>query len=452
MPPAASCSRSTGSNATIWRSCKAFPIHPAARSRRAFRRAIASGRRKLVDDDDAGLDAATDYRVRERLNGAALLELRLHTGRQHQIRLHLEKLGHPLIGERVYAAQAPSPPPSPRLPPPQATRRQVGGHAPVSAKRNMLHAWTLAFPHPLTAKPIAVEAPLPARTFFAAMKRLALRSLLPHTLFARRVRVRAIQTRHVARRPPADHGDPRDGAITIDGVLDEEVWSARRTGQRISFRPIRSKGSRRPKSPKCASPTTTTISTSRRSAATPTPSGIVVNEIRKDFAGRDQDTFEVLLDTFADRRNGFVFSTNAEGAKADTQIANEGRDVNPNWDAVWWVESRTTADGWIAEFRIPFKTLRFEAGDGQTLGHQLRAPRPAQERNQLLVAGVARLLDLSRVGGRRSRPACRRCGRAATCASSRFSLGGAVRGVGERELRSRISAPASTSRPASRRR
>ncbi len=52
------------------------------------------------------------------------------------------------------------------------------------------------------------------------------------------------------------------------------------------------------------------------------PSGIVVNEIRKDFAGRDQDTFEVLLDTFADRRNGFVFSTNSarrQGRHADRQ-------------------------------------------------------------------------------------------------------------------------------------
>jgi len=97
------------------------------------------GRRKLVDEDAPGLDAATDYRVKERLKNAALLELRLHTGRQHQIRLHLEKLGHPLIGERVYAT-----------------------HASVHAKRNMLHAWTLAFPHPLTGKRIAVEAPLPA--------------------------------------------------------------------------------------------------------------------------------------------------------------------------------------------------------------------------------------------------------------------------------------------------
>jgi 23S rRNA pseudouridine1911/1915/1917 synthase len=115
------------------------------------------GRRKLVDADMSGLDATTDYRVRERLKNAALLELRLHTGRQHQIRLHLEKLGHPLIGERVYASE------------------QASGLRPQAsaAKRNMLHAWTLAFPHPLTGKRIAVEAPLPA-DFLRTMKRLSL--------------------------------------------------------------------------------------------------------------------------------------------------------------------------------------------------------------------------------------------------------------------------------------
>ena len=114
------------------------------------------GRRKLVDEDKAGLDAATDYKVRERLKNAALLELRLHTGRQHQIRLHLEKLGHPLIGERVYSGeQAPSP----------------KSQAPSPVSRNMLHAWTLAFPHPITGKRIAVEAPLP-NDFLRVMKRL----------------------------------------------------------------------------------------------------------------------------------------------------------------------------------------------------------------------------------------------------------------------------------------
>jgi Domain of unknown function (DUF5916)/Carbohydrate family 9 binding domain-like len=98
------------------------------------------------------------------------------------------------------------------------------------------------------------------------------------------------------------------------------------------------------------------------------PTHIVVNDIRKDFANAEQDTFEVLLDTFADRRNGFVFGTNAEGARFDSQIANEGRDVNPNWDAVWWVAAQVTDTGWTAEFRIPFKTLRFEPGSGHPWG------------------------------------------------------------------------------------
>ena len=70
-----------------------------------------------------------------------------------------------------------------------------------------------------------------------------------------------------------------------------------------------------------------------------------------------------------------------EGAKADTQIANEGRDVNPNWDAVWWVEARQTADGWTAEFRIPFKTLRFEAGDGKSWG--INFARRVRRKNEL---------------------------------------------------------------------
>jgi 23S rRNA pseudouridine1911/1915/1917 synthase len=130
-----------------------IPDPPSGTIKARISSGYRDGRRKLVDDDQAGLDAATDYRVRERLNGAALLELRLHTGRQHQIRLHLEKLGHPLIGERVYSG-------------PQALRPS----GPL-AKRNMLHAWKLAFPHPRTGKKIAVDAPLPA-DFQKAMKRL----------------------------------------------------------------------------------------------------------------------------------------------------------------------------------------------------------------------------------------------------------------------------------------
>jgi 23S rRNA pseudouridine1911/1915/1917 synthase len=106
------------------------------------------GRRKLVGADASGLDAKTDYTVRERFADAALLELTLHTGRQHQIRLHLEKLGHPLIGERVYMGEDANGPRG------RAADALKGG-------RNMLHAWRLSFPHPLTGARVAVTAPLP---------------------------------------------------------------------------------------------------------------------------------------------------------------------------------------------------------------------------------------------------------------------------------------------------
>ena len=99
-----------------------------------------------------------------------------------------------------------------------------------------------------------------------------------------------------------------------------------------------------------------------------TPDAQIINDIRKDFPAGDQDTFEVILDTFSDRRNGFVFVINAVGAKSDAQIANEGRDVNASWDAVWTVATRRGADGWSAEMRIPFKTLRFERGEGHVWG------------------------------------------------------------------------------------
>jgi 23S rRNA pseudouridine1911/1915/1917 synthase len=132
-----------------------IPDPPSGTIKARISSGYRDGRRKLVDDHAAGLDAATDYRVRERLNGAALLELRLHTGRQHQIRLHLEQLGHPLIGERVYGGPSPKSAAFAKASAP----KQVP--SPVSTKRNMLHAWTLAFPHPLTGKRIAVEAPLP---------------------------------------------------------------------------------------------------------------------------------------------------------------------------------------------------------------------------------------------------------------------------------------------------
>jgi len=87
----------------------------------------------------------------EQLIGATLVECRLETGRQHQIRIHLSELGHPLVGERVYI-------------------RDYAGPK-LEAVRPMLHARTLGFAHPRTGERIAFDREPPA-DFQAALQSL----------------------------------------------------------------------------------------------------------------------------------------------------------------------------------------------------------------------------------------------------------------------------------------
>jgi 23S rRNA pseudouridine1911/1915/1917 synthase len=93
-----------------------------------------------------GKPALTEFRVRERFDGAALLEVQLFTGRTHQIRVHLAEAGFPLLGEKIYAPKKP--------------KGRVG-EVQAALGRQALHAWRLAFPHPRTGKRISLEAPIP---------------------------------------------------------------------------------------------------------------------------------------------------------------------------------------------------------------------------------------------------------------------------------------------------
>jgi 23S rRNA pseudouridine1911/1915/1917 synthase len=115
------------------------PARRTGKIEAAISNAYVSGRRRVVRGQDEGRHAVTHYRVREAYHGAALLELQLETGRQHQIRLHLQQLGHPLIGERVYS----------------------DGTSRFRAPRQMLHAWRLRFSHPVRRKTIQAEAQMP---------------------------------------------------------------------------------------------------------------------------------------------------------------------------------------------------------------------------------------------------------------------------------------------------
>jgi hypothetical protein len=102
------------------------------------------------------------------------------------------------------------------------------------------------------------------------------------------------------------------------------------------------------------------------------PEAWVADEMRRDTTQlRQNDNFAVLLDTFHDRRNGYLFYTNPLGALADYLVTDEG---NPNldWNPVWAVRTGRFEGGWTVEMAIPFKSLRYDPGAGRTWGIQLR--------------------------------------------------------------------------------
>jgi len=98
------------------------------------------------------------------------------------------------------------------------------------------------------------------------------------------------------------------------------------------------------------------------------PDRIIANVLRRDESQRNDDSFTVTLDTYHDHRNGFLFETNALGARYDAQIVGEGgggfggfgsQSLNTDWDAVWESSGRITDEGWVIEIAIPFYELRF---------------------------------------------------------------------------------------------
>jgi 23S rRNA pseudouridine1911/1915/1917 synthase len=100
-------------------------------------------RQRMAVRNERGRSARTEYRVLKSENGMSLIECRLHSGRTHQIRVHLHHLGHPVLGDKVY-----------------------GRKGAREFPRQMLHAWKLGFHHPRTNEWKTFTAPLPAGFLF----------------------------------------------------------------------------------------------------------------------------------------------------------------------------------------------------------------------------------------------------------------------------------------------
>ena len=126
------------------------------RTRMTTRRSASTG---------AARSAVSHIKVLERLNTPygpfTLVEVKIETGRTHQIRVHLQSLGHPVVGDFLYGA--------PHLIRPVDPKSTL---EPLELERNFLHAAQLAFTHPRTSAALALEAPLPEEltTFLTQLK------------------------------------------------------------------------------------------------------------------------------------------------------------------------------------------------------------------------------------------------------------------------------------------
>jgi 23S rRNA pseudouridine1911/1915/1917 synthase len=110
--------------------------------------------KKARQADPHGREAVCDYRVLEAFADSALIEVRLHTGKQNQIRIQARLHGHVLVGERKYV-----PSPESRIPSPESRAPSPDA---IEFSRQALHAHRLSFRHPSDNRPISFEAPLPS--------------------------------------------------------------------------------------------------------------------------------------------------------------------------------------------------------------------------------------------------------------------------------------------------
>jgi len=126
------------------------------------------------------------------------------------------------------------------------------------------------------------------------------------------------------------------------------------------------------------------------------PNKISAQQMARDFNWRSDDNIEIMISPFNDNRNGYLFVTNPNGAMADVQVGDEGKDWNKNWNGFWDVAVTRNDKGWFAEMVIPFSTLKFKKEAIQIWGINFER-NIRRKKEQLLWQGWSRLYDVEKI-------------------------------------------------------
>jgi hypothetical protein len=192
------------------------------------------------------------------------------------------------------------------------------------------------------------------------------------------------------------------GAVQLDGRLDEPFWD---TADSISEFRQREPNEGAP----CTERTVVKVVRDRDAlyvgvrAYDSDVHGLRATQLRRDADLEVDDYVMLLLDSFHDRRSGFVFRTNPNGAMWDAQFTGVD-DADENWNGIWDVAVARDTLGWSAEFRIPFRTLRFRSGGNGVFGFNVQ--RFIRRKNEVAlwrgwgrVEGIYRLIYEGELSG-----------------------------------------------------
>ncbi|HAN84488.1 MAG TPA: hypothetical protein DCQ59_14770, partial [Verrucomicrobiales bacterium] len=148
------------------------------------------------------------------------------------------------------------------------------------------------------------------------------------------------------------------GRPVIDGILNEEEW--------MQAKKITNFGQVEPREGEEVSERTEVL-LMRTSEALylgvrcfdRSPSEVLARDRRRDSTGSGDDRLRIVIDPFARGTEGYFFGIAAGGSSADG-IVRAGNRPEMEWDCIWDVRTRVTAEGWVAEIEIPFRSIAFE--------------------------------------------------------------------------------------------